>query len=129
MALVLLIDDDPAIRRVVRVRFERHGHTVVEADSAFEALDMIKVGPVPDAVVCDIVMPGMTGIEFYRHLIERVPRLHHRVVFLTAVNRDPQVHRDVEQLGVPLLSKLDDLQLVVDAVRVALLRPLDPEPV
>jgi len=127
MALILLIDDDPAIRRVVRVRFERHGHTVAEADSAFEALDLLESGPPPDAVVCDIVMPGMTGIEFYRQLVERVPRLHHRVVFLTAVNRDPVIHRDVEQLGVPLLSKTDDLQLVVDAIRVALLRPLKPE--
>jgi len=127
MALVLLIDDDPAIRRVLRVRFERHGHTVVEANSAFEALDMFKKPPDPDAVVCDIVMPGMTGIEFYRRLVALVPRMHHRVVFLTAVNRDPIIHRDVEQLGVPLLSKLDDLQLVVDAIRLALLRPLDPE--
>lgn len=128
MAQILLIDDDPAIRRVVRVRFERHGHTVAEADSAYQALDLLKTGPAPDAVVCDIVMPGMTGIQFYRHLVERVPKLHRRVVFLTAVNRDPNIHRDVEQLGVPLLSKLDDLQLVVDAVQVALLRPLDPEP-
>ena len=126
MALVLLIDDDPAIRRVARVRFEGQGYTIAEADSAYEALDMLKVGPAPDAVVCDIVMPGMTGIEFYRHLVERAPRLHHRVVFLTAVNRDPAIRRDVEQLGVPLLSKIDDLQLVVDAVRLALLRPLDP---
>lgn len=127
MAQILLIDDDPAMRRVVRVRFERYGHTVTEAESAFQALDMLRHEPPPDAVVSDIVMPGMTGIEFYRHLVERAPHLHRRVVFLTAVNRDPDVHRDVEQLGVPLLSKLDDLQLVVDAIRVALLRPLEPE--
>jgi CheY-like chemotaxis protein len=128
MPLVLLIDDDPSIRRLARVRFEQQGYAIAEADSAFQALEMIKAGPPPDAVVCDIVMPGMTGIEFYRHLVEQAPRLHHRVVFLTAVNRDPAIRRDVEQLGVPLLSKLDDLQLVVDAVRVALLRPLDPKP-
>lgn len=126
MALVLLIDDDPAIRRVARVRFESQGYTVVDADSAYQALELLETTPPPDAVVCDIVMPGMSGIEFYRHLVERVPRLHHRVVFLTAVNRDPRIRRDVEQLGVPLLSKIDDLQLVVDAVRLALLRPLDP---
>lgn len=128
MAQILMIDDDPAIRRVVRVRFESHGHDVTEADSAFQALEMLKSGPPPDAVVCDIVMPGMSGIEFYRHLVECAPLLQHRVVFLTAVNRDPEIHRDVEQLGVPLLSKLDNLQLVVDAVRVALLRRVGLEP-
>ena len=127
MAHILLVDDDPAVRRVVRLRFERHGHTVVEADSAFQALNLLNEPPSPDAVVSDVFMPGMTGLEFYRHLIERSPALHNRVVFLTVANRDPDVHREVEQLGVPLLSKQDDLELVIDAVRVALLKPADHE--
>ena len=125
MALILLVDDDPAIRRLLRVRLEHQAHAVVDADSAYRALDLLQVEPGPDAVVCDIVMPGMTGIEFYHHLAKRVPRLDGRVVFLTAVSRDPKVHQEVEQLGVPLLSKFDDLQLVVDAVRLALLRSPD----
>jgi hypothetical protein len=49
-------------------------------------------------------------------------------VFLTGANQDPDVHRPIEQLGVPLLGKLDDLSLVVDAVRVALLRPDQADP-
>ena len=106
------------------MRFERHGYAVTEADSAFQALNLLNTAPAPDAVVCDVFMPGMTGLEFYRHLVERVPSLNRRVVFLTIANRDPEVHREVEQLGVPLLSKLDDLELVIDAVRVALLRPI-----
>jgi CheY-like chemotaxis protein len=122
MASILLIDDDPAVRRVVRIRFERHGHSVIEADSAYRALDLLKESSPPDAVVVDVFMPGMTGLEFYRHLLERVPSLNGRVVFLTVANRDPDVHREVELLGVPLLSKQDDLELVIDAVRVALLR-------
>ena len=72
-------------------------------------------------------MPGMNGLVFYRHLMERAPALRNRVVFLTGANRDPDVHRPIEQLGVPMLGKLDDLRLVIDAVRVALLRPLEPE--
>jgi hypothetical protein len=44
------------------------------------------------------------------------------VVFLTGAARDRGVHDRIEALGVPLLAKLDDLQLVVDAVRSALLK-------
>lgn len=81
----------------------------------------------PDAVVCDVLMPGMTGLQFYRHLAERAPQLKQRVVFLTGANHDPEIHRPIEQLGVPLLGKLDDLRLVLDAVRIALLRPTQPD--
>jgi CheY-like chemotaxis protein len=126
MARILLVDDDEAVRRVVRLSFERAGHTVTEAESAFKALDLLKVER-PDAVVSDVFMPGMNGLIFYQHLMARVPSLRNRVVFLTGANRDPEVHRSIEQLGVPLLGKLDDLRLLVDAVRLALLRPLEPE--
>ena len=126
MARILLVDDDAAVRRVVRLTFERAGHTVVEAESAFQALDLLK-SELPDAVVSDVYMPGMDGLVFYQHLVQRAPSLRSRVVFLTGANRDPDVHRPIEKLGVPLLGKHDDLQLVIDAIRVALLRPLEPE--
>lgn len=125
MARILLVDDDDAVRRVVRLTFERAGYTVTEAESAFQALDLLKVQR-PDAVVSDVFMPGMNGLVFYHHLMERAPALRNRVIFLTGANRDPDVHRSIEQLGAPLLGKLDNLQLVLDAVRVALLQPLEP---
>lgn len=126
MPLILLVDDDSAVRRVLRRFFERSGFAVTEAESAYQALDLLKTEN-PDAVVSDVFMPGMNGLVFYQHLMERAPRLRHRVVFHTGANRDPDVHRSIEQLGVPLLGKLDNLQLVLDAIRVALLVPLDPE--
>ncbi|MGH7592545.1 MAG: response regulator [Gemmatimonadales bacterium] len=119
MARILLVDDDASVRRVVRLSFERAGYTVVEAASAFQALGMLRGDNAPDAVVCDVLMPGMTGLQFYRHLAERAPLLRRRVVFLTGANHDPDVHRRIEQLGVPLLGKLDDSRLVIDAVRIA----------
>lgn len=125
MARILLVDDDHAVRRVVRLSFERAGYTVSEADSAFRALDMIRDDP-PDAVVCDVLMPGMNGLQFYRHLTERNPEFRTRLIFLTGASRDPHVHQPIEQLGVPLMGKHDNIQLVIDAIRVALLRPEGP---
>ena len=75
-----------------------------------------------DAVVTDVLMPQVSGLSFYEMLVARAPHLARRVVFLTGAASDPAILGPIEQRGVPLLSKLDDFRLVVDAVRVALLR-------
>ncbi len=121
-----MVDDDPAIRRVLRLTFERHGCEVLEAGSAAEALAFATATPAPDAVVCDVLMPDVSGIALYDQLIEQAPTLAGRVVFLTGANRSPAVYLPIERRGVPLLGKLDDLELVVDAVRIALLRRSRP---
>ncbi len=86
--LVLVVDDDESIRRLIRIglspRFE-----VIEAEDALTAIELVGTHPV-EVVVIDLMMPGMTGIE-------AVPRLKARakgplpVLLLTAL--DDQVHR------------------------------------
>lgn len=122
MARILVVDDDDAVRRVLRLMFERGGHAVIEAASAHEALAEVGGETPPDAIVCDVLMPTMNGLQFYTRLSDIAPQLKDRMVFLTGANRDPAVHLPIEQLGVPLLGKLDDLQLVMDAIRIALIR-------
>ncbi len=122
MSTVLLVDDELSMRRALRAFFERAGFAVMEAGSAAEALSAVAGGPTIDAVVSDVLMPEVSGLAFYDTLVKQAPRLANRVVFLTGAARDPQVRGPIEHRGVPLISKLDDLQLVVDAVRVAVLR-------
>lgn len=126
MALVLVVDDDTAIRRALRLMFERGGHTVVEAESARQGLDLVGAPERPEAIVCDVMMPGMNGVEFYQALGQAAPALRNRLIFLTGASHEPIVHTTIEALGVPLLGKLNDLQLVVDAIRVLLLRHSPP---
>lgn len=122
MPCVLLVDPDAAVRLVVRSAFEQAGFAVLEAESAFQALDLMRVEP-PDAIVSAVALPGMNGLAFYRQVVHRMPALGARMVFLTAASQDPALHRAVEPLGVPIVGKQDDLRLAVDAVRLALLRP------
>lgn len=122
MATVLLVDDEPSIRRALRAFFERGDFAVEEAASGSAALAHVAAGRPADAVVSDVLMPEVSGVAFYDQLMEVAPHLAHRVVFLTGAASDPRVHGPIEQRGVPLISKLDDLRLVVDAVRLALLR-------
>src|ERR671914_2830550 len=122
MPTVLLVDDESAIRGALRKIFERGGLTVREADSGRDALDALAVDPSIAAVVSDVMMPELDGIDFYDALVTRSPHLRDRVVFLTGEARDPTVHQPLEERGLPLISKLDDLSIVLDAVRLVLLR-------
>jgi CheY-like chemotaxis protein len=122
MPTVLLVDDEHSMRSALRKLFERAGLTVVEADSGRRALEVIASEPAIAAVVSDFLMPEINGVDFYDAMLAQSPHLKERVLFLTGAARDPQVHQSLEQRGVPLISKLDDLQIVLDAVKLTLLR-------
>jgi CheY-like chemotaxis protein len=123
MPTVLLVDDERAIRSALRKIFERGGLTVREADSGRVALETLADDPGISAVVSDFIMPELDGLDFYDALVARSPHLRNRVVFLTGAARDPTVHQPLEERGVPLINKLEDLSIVLDAVRLVLLRP------
>lgn len=126
MPTILVVDDQRSLRRALRALLEHAGFAVAEADSAAKALIHLGSGGPADVVVSDVLMPELGGVELYDQLVRLSPGLRRRVIFLTGAACDPQVHGAIEQRGVPLISKLDDLRLVVDAVRVALLqRPAD----
>jgi CheY-like chemotaxis protein len=63
MSRVLVVDDDPNLRQLVTIRLQKAGHRVVAADSADEALAVVRERGAPDVVVLDVTMPGMTGLE------------------------------------------------------------------
>ena len=63
MARILVIDDEPAIRRILREILEHEKYNVDDAASAVEALPLVKENEY-DAMLCDIKMPQMDGIEF-----------------------------------------------------------------
>src|SRR5688572_17677936 len=122
MPTVFLVDDESAVRRSLRKVFEKGGLTVREAESGRCALDAIAADGDIAAVVSDFLMPEINGLDFYDALVAVAPHLKNRVVFLTGAARDPMVHNPVEQRGVPLINKLEDLHIVMDAVKLALLR-------
>jgi CheY-like chemotaxis protein len=122
MPTILLVDDERSVRSALRKLFERGGLTVLEADSGRGALELIASHPDIAAVVSDFLMPEINGLDFYDALVAQSPHLRGRVIFLTGAARDPRVHQPLEQRGVPLISKLDDLEIVLDAVKLALLR-------
>jgi CheY-like chemotaxis protein len=67
MAKILVVDDEPDQRFLLRRIFERDGHEVVESGDGAAALRAVSDMP-PDLVVTDVMMPIMDGVELIRRL-------------------------------------------------------------
>ena len=79
---VLVVDDDALVGKAVRRMLEL-AHAVVLETSARAALARLAAGERFDAIVCDLMMPGMTGMELHAELARTRPRDAERVIFLT----------------------------------------------
>jgi CheY-like chemotaxis protein len=66
--MILVVDDDPSIRFVLRVILEKAGHEVVEAPHGAAALDLIDLQGLPDVVMTDLMMPVLDGEELIGRL-------------------------------------------------------------
>lgn len=121
MPNILVVDDEPDIRRALRRLLEARRYDVVEAGSVDEASARLAAGGI-DAILCDIMMPGGNGLEFFDRVTEAHPHLARRFVFLTAAAKEREVSAQVEARNAPLLSKLYQLDLAVDAIAVSLLQ-------
>lgn len=98
---VLLVDDHPDIRLLVRIGLEADGRfeVVGEATDGREAVDSLcprADGGCPDAVLLDLSMPVMDGMEALPLILERCPKA--RVVIFSA-NDEPGNRREAERLG------------------------------
>jgi DNA-binding response OmpR family regulator len=90
--LILVVDDEPAITRLVRTKLESVGHTVIRATHGEEALELLQEQQ-PDLIVLDLMMPGIDGFETLRRIraTSTVP-----VIILTARANDVDKLRGLE---------------------------------
>jgi len=109
---ILVIDDESSVRTVVRMTLEKAGYDVLEAEDGEQAIEAINTGEnrlVLDAVICDIRMPKINGIEAIDYFQREYP--HVPLVILTGY---PET-----EMAVSLLRKgvADYLVKPVDAER------------
>jgi len=82
-ATILVVEDEPGIQEVLKFNLGQHGHDVLVAPDAEEAFGMLR-GALPDLILLDWMLPGMSGIDFARrvradHRLKGVP-----IIMLTA---------------------------------------------
>jgi PAS domain S-box-containing protein len=123
---VLMIDDEKMMGKAVQ-RMLASEHEVQVFTSAREALDCIVGGQRFDVILCDMMMPVLTGMDFYELLLEQVPGQAERIVFLTGGAFTQKAREFLERVASARLEKPFELQrlraLVNEGVKGAAERP------
>jgi CheY-like chemotaxis protein len=112
---VMLIDDEPQVARGMQ-RLLRGDHDVTVSLCARDALALIVQGARYDAIVTDVMMPNMTGIELIEELQRIAPDQARRVILLSGGVFTSQTRERLEQLGAPQLEKPVTAQALRDRV-------------
>lgn len=103
-ARVLVVDDEPMMVASI-ARLLRRDHDVTSLTSAREALRVLREAPAFDVIVCDLMLPGMTGMELFEALSEDAPEQADRMVFLTGGACAPLSQEFITDMGERVLSK------------------------
>jgi len=67
MATILVVEDEPAIQELITLNLEQSGYSPLRANDAEQAIELVR-DELPDLVLLDWMLPGMSGIEFARRL-------------------------------------------------------------
>lgn len=112
---LLLVEDNTALERILTLHLTRLGFEVTSAGTGEDALSLLRQsGLVPDILVTDIMLPGMTGLELALQLRERYIQLP--TVLITAYPPEFLTRHGVRLGEFPLLNKpfgVDDLRRVI----------------
>jgi CheY-like chemotaxis protein len=120
---VLIIDDEDAVRSSMRRYFERQGWAVEEASDGTIGLAKLlgpREGPTYDLIICDLKMPGLSGLEVHRWVSTSRPDLLNRLVFASGDTASPEAAAFLGSSSCPVLEKpfeLSELAAVVARVR------------
>jgi two-component system cell cycle sensor histidine kinase/response regulator CckA len=115
-AVVLVVDDDDAVRQVAAKALRRAGYDVLQAGEGEEALRLMRehAGAV-HLLLTDVVMPGMNGRELAERLIAEWPAT--RLLYMSAHTEDEVILRGVRVAEVNFLYKPFSIEALAAAVR------------
>jgi DNA-binding NtrC family response regulator len=114
---ILVVDDEPNVRRVLATLLEQAGMAVTRAESGEQALDLVRAQD-PDLVLTDLAMPGMDGLALLSRLRASFPEIP--VVLLTAHGTVANAVEAMKRGAHDFLTKPFDRAQVLEVVRAAL---------
>jgi len=117
---ILVIDDEPALCAVIR-RLLQQEHEIIGFVDATAALEYLQQDNAFDVVICDIMMPNMSGIEFFGELKKSEPPLAQRTLFMTGGAFTLPTRQFLGTVSNPLLEK----PFETNALHVAIARVLE----
>ncbi|MDB4989770.1 MAG: Sensor protein [Myxococcaceae bacterium] len=115
---ILVVDDERLITQVVRRTLTKE-HDVLTLDNAEDAYRLIETGEKFDVILCDLLMPQMSGMDFHRALARAYPEQAERMVFFTGGAFTPRAREFLERVQNHRLEKpIDgrDLRALINAL-------------
>jgi DNA-binding NtrC family response regulator len=105
---VLLIDDEKRLGEAI-ARALSDDHDVELESEARRALDRLRGGETFDVILCDLMMPVMTGMDLYAEVMQRDPKLASRFVFMTGGAFSARAQAFLQTVGTSCLQKPVDM--------------------
>lgn len=118
---ILLVEDEPAQREVIRYNLATEGYRVREAGDGEEALLLVEEDP-PDLIILDWMLPNLSGIEVCRRLKRRRQTWEIPVIMLSARSEEPDLVRGLETGADDYLGKPYSVAELMARVRANLRR-------
>lgn len=115
--VVLVVDDDATIRRLLQITLETEGFMVTTAGDGVEGLRMAQEAPRPDLVLLDIMMPGMDGLQVCHTLKNDPATADLPVVLLSAKAQSHDIELGMRVGADDYITKPPDLLDLVTRVR------------
>ncbi len=122
---ILVVDDEPQIRRVMRTTLSSNGYSVVEAKSGEEALEMMRKER-PELVLLDVNMPGMGGLETCREIRDQSDVA---IIMLTVRNTEHDKVLALDAGADDYVVKPFSVEELLARIRAALRRTTSAEPI
>ncbi len=95
MNSVLLVDDDPALRGLLRQMLELGGYVVHEAEDGLDALEKLN-NFTPDVMVLDVMMPNMDGVTLCKRMRSNVKTIDIPIIMLSGKTQDKAVQEGLD---------------------------------
>ena len=114
---VLVVDDEPEVRKLVAAMLARNGYHVLSADTGENAIRLFRNNPDTDLLLTDVVAPGMSGPMIADQIAALKPDI--KVLFMSGYDGTQVVQRYVVEKGYSLLIKpftMEQLECKVRAV-------------
>ena len=112
---ILVVDDEPEIRKLVTAMLTRNGYRVLTADNGENAVRLFRNNPGVDLLLTDVVAPGMSGPMIADEIAALRPDI--KVVFMSGYDNTQVVQRYVVEKGYSLLIKPFTMEQLASIVR------------
>jgi CheY-like chemotaxis protein len=118
---IIVIDDDPMVGRSVARSLAREHDVAVLTDPSI-AIERLGGGEEADLILCDLMMPALTGMDCWREIRKHRPALADRMIFLTGGAYTDSARAFLDQVGNPRIEKPFDVEVLRSVVAQTLAR-------